>query len=288
MDAYLSEVLEGKRTLLFDGAMGTMLQRHGLARVNEISDMLCLSNPEAVTGIHAQYVASGSQVITTNTFSTNRFALPEGVTVAEVMHAGVACARAAGARYVAADVSVLGELLDPYGDLEEDEAIEAFEEIMHAIGNEPVDIVLVETMTDLREAQLAIRAAKSICDLPVFASMSFGAGGATFMGVTPEQAVSGLREAGADVVGMNCSLGPVDMIELVERMRKLADCPILAQPNAGLPSVKDGKTIYDVTVEQFIEAMEKILDAGATVVGGCCGTDPSFIAALAKLVESRG
>ena len=231
---------------------------------------------------------AGRQVITTHTVSTNRFALPEGGSVGEVMHAGVACAREAGAQYVAADVSVLGELLDPYGDLEEDEAIEAFEEIARAIDAEPVDIVLVETMTDLREAQIAIRAAKSVCDLPVFASMSFGAGGATFMGVTPEQAVAGLREAGADVVGMNCSLGPVDMIELVERMKRLADCPILAQPNAGLPSVKDGKTTYDVTVEQYIEAMGKIIDAGATVVGGCCGTDPSFIAALSDLVASRG
>ena len=287
MDAYLSEVLEGKRMLVFDGAMGTMVQRLGLARVNEQPDLLCLSEPDAVRGIHAAYVEAGSQVITTNTFSTNHFALPEGVSVGEVMHAGVACARAAGAQYVAADVSVLGELLDPYGDLEEDEAVAAFEEIARAIDAEPVDIVLVETMTDLREAQIAIRAAKSVCDLPVFASMSFGAGGATFMGVTPEQAVAGLREAGADVVGMNCSLGPVDMIELVERMKKLADCPILAQPNAGLPSVKDGKTTYDVTVEQYIEAMGKIIDAGATVVGGCCGTDPSFIAALSDLVASR-
>ena len=287
MDAYLSDVLSGKRMLLFDGAMGTMVQRLGLARVNEQPDLLCISDPDAVTGIHAAYVEEGSQVITTNTFSTNRFALPEGLSVAEVMHAGVECARASGARYVAADVSVLGELLDPYGDLEEDDAIEAFEEIARAINDEPVDIVLIETMTDLREAQLAIRAAKSICDKPVFASMSFGNGGATFMGVTPEQAVTGLREVGADVVGMNCSLGSIDMIALVERMAKLADCPILAQPNAGLPSVKDGKTTYDVTVEQYIEAFEKILDAGATVVGGCCGTDPSFISALSKLVESR-
>ena len=288
MDAYLNDVLCGKKTLLFDGAMGTMVQRLGLARVNEIADLLCLSDPGAIRGIHEAYLEAGSQVITTNTFSTNRFALPEGVSVAEVMHAGVACARDAGARYVAADVSVLGELLDPYGDLEEDEAVDAFEEIMRAIASEPVDIVLVETMTDLREACLAISAAKRICDKPVFASMSFGAGGATFMGVTPEQAVAGLREAGADVVGMNCSLGPTDMIALVERMAKLADCPILAQPNAGLPSVKDGKTVYDVTIEEFIEAMGKIIDAGATVLGGCCGTDPSFIAALSALIESRG
>ena len=277
--------------LLFDGGMGSMIQRNGLAQPGELADLLVLTNPEAITAIHAEYVAAGADIITTNTFNANAHNVAKAgstASVRDIYAAAVACARTGGAKLVAADIGPLGELLEPYGDLEEDEAAALFAEQAQAARDAQADLIIVETMSDLTEMGLALAAAHEHTDLPVIATMSFDANGFTMFGVTPENAARALGEQGAAAVGMNCSTGPENMISLVERMRAVTDLPIVAQPNAGLPKLgPNGTTTYDMTPEIFAEYVARILEAGATCIGGCCGTTPAFIAQLNTLRSKR-
>ena len=192
IDEYMARVLAGEEFLLFDGAMGTMLQRGGLAP-GELPDLLCLTNPALVTSVHAAYVEAGSQVVTTNTFGSNRLKLEGKADVSDVFAAAVSCARDAGARYVAADMGPTGELMDPYGDLEYEEAYELYAEQARAAEAAGADLIIVETMADLSEAEAAVRAAADNTQLPVFATMTFGEHGRTLMGVAPAEAVEELR-----------------------------------------------------------------------------------------------
>lgn len=281
-DEHLLAVLAGTERLVEDGAMGTMLQASGLLAPGALPDLLSLSHPEAITAIHAAYVEAGAELLTTNTFRANRRQLPEGTSVAEVYAAAVGCARAAGARYVAGDIGPTGELLEPYGDLEHEEAYELFAEQARAASAAGADLVVIETMADLAEAELAVRAAREACDLPVFATMTFAAGGRTMFGASPEDAVGTLVAAGAHAVGVNCSLGPDELLPIAERMLARAACPVILKPNAGLPRMEGGQTVYDVTPEEFACAMERALEAGVTIVGGCCGTSPAFIKELVR------
>ena len=285
-DEYLARVLAGEELLLFDGAMGTQLQARGLA-AGEIPELLCLTNPDEIREIHAAYVAAGSQVVTTNTFGASRTKLGDAAGVDEVFSAAISCARASGARYVAADIGPTGQLLQPMGTLPFDEAYELFAEQVRAADAAGADLFIIETMADLAEMKAALLAAKENSDLPIFATMTFDEDGRTFLGTTPEVAAVTLSALGADVVGINCSLGPADVAPLVARMLPWASCPVMVQANAGLPHVEDGRTLYSIGPEEYCAAVEGMLDAGVTVIGGCCGTSPAYIAGERALLAGR-
>lgn len=287
-DAHLAEALAGRAYLLFDGGMGTLVQAAGLHTVHAVPDLLNLTHPEAIVAIQRQYVEAGADCITTNTFNTNRLKLANaGATVAEVYAAAAANARAAGAPLVAGDIGPTGALLEPLGTLTFDEALDIFSEQARAAETAGCDLIVVETMADLLEAKAAVLAAVESTTLPVFATMTFGEDGRTFLGTTPAIAATTLSALGASAVGLNCSLGPMELAPLVGELAPHDRALVMAQPNAGLPRIQDGETVFDVGPNEFAQAMEAILDAGATVVGGCCGTTPDHIAALRALIDAR-
>lgn len=287
-DAHLAEALAGRAYLLFDGGMGTLVQAAGLHTVHEVPDLLNLTHPEAIVAIQRQYVEAGADCITTNTFNTNRLKLANaGATVVEVYAAAAANARVAGAPLVAGDIGPTGALLEPLGTLTFDEAFGIFSEQACAAEAAGCDLIVVETMADLLEAKAAVLAAVESTTLPVFATMTFGEDGRTFLGTTPAIAATTLSAIGASAVGLNCSLGPTELAPLVGELAPHDRALVMAQPNAGLPRIQDGETVFDVGPNEFAQAMEAILDAGATVVGGCCGTTPDHIAALRALIDVR-
>ena len=287
-DAHLAEALAGRAYLLFDGGMGTLVQAAGLHTVHEVPDLLNLTHPEAIVAIQRQYVEAGADCITTNTFNTNRLKLANaGATVAEVYAAAAANARVAGAPLVAGDIGPTGALLEPLGTLTFDEAFDIFSEQARAAEEAGCDLIVVETMADLLEVKAAVLAAVESTTLPVFATMTFGEDGRTFLGTTPAIAATTLSALGASAVGLNCSLGPTELAPLVGELAPHDRALVMAQPDAGLPRIQDGETVFDVGPNEFAQAMEAILDAGATVVGGCCGTTPDHIAALRALIDVR-
>ena len=266
--------------------MGTQLQERGLA-AGELPELLCLTNPAEITEVHAGYVAAGADVVTTNTFGANAAKLGEAATVEEVFSAAVACARAAHPCYVAADLGPTGQLLEPLGTLPFEEAYELFARQVRAADAAGADLFIIETMADLAEAKAALLAVRENSDLPAFVTMTFQEDGRTFLGTTPEAAALTLSSLGADAVGINCSLGPDEVAPLALRMLPWASCPVMVQANAGLPHVEDGVTRYDVGPEAYAAAVAGMLDAGVSVVGGCCGTTPAHIAAERALLDGR-
>lgn len=285
-DETMAAVLRGERFLVFDGAMGTMLQQAGL-EAGELPELLCLTNPEEITGIHIQYVEAGSEVVTANTFGANRRKLGDAASVADVFAAAIACGKASGAKYVAADIGPTGALLEPLGTMPFDEAYELFAEQVRAADAAGADLFIIETMADLLEMKAAILAAKENSDLPIFATMTFGEDGRTFLGTSPQIAAIVLSSLGVDVLGVNCSLGPNDLRPMVSEMLKASTVPVMVQANAGLPSIVDGKTVFSVAPDEYIEAVAAMADEGVSVVGGCCGTNPDYIAKEAALVAGR-
>ncbi|MBQ8398245.1 MAG: homocysteine S-methyltransferase family protein [Clostridia bacterium] len=287
------------RFLLFDGAMGTMLQARGL-RAGELPERLNLTHPDIVRSIHAEYVAAGADVITANTFGANARKLAEGggadLTVEAVVSAAVKLAREAGAKAVALDVGPTGALLEPLGTLSFDEAYALFAETVRAGAAAGADVVLIETMSDLLEAKAALLAAKENCDLPVFVTMTFSADGRTFLGTDPKTAAVTLSALGADAVGLNCSLGPTEAAPLVREILDYATVPVMVQPNAGLPRIVNcdddacgcggSHTVYDVTPTEFVDACAGLARDGVTIFGGCCGTNPAFIAGLRAMLNA--
>ena len=268
--------------LLLDGGMGTMLQRAGL-RPGEIPELWNLTHPQAVADIHRAYIAAGSRVIYANTFGANgRKLRGSGHRCAEVILAGVTLARQAARgtdTLVALDMGPLGELLRPLGSLSFDEAWALFAEMAEAGERAGADLAVIETMSDLQEARAALLAVKERTALPVMVTMTFEADGHTFTGCTPESMARTLEGLGADALGLNCSLGPAQMREQVRAICAATRLPVAVKPNAGLPDPVDGH--YSLGAEDFSGDMAELVAAGASVVGGCCGTDPSFIAALA-------
>ncbi len=282
----LAAALDGDAFLLFDGAMGTQLQTRGLA-AGELPELLCLTHPEVVTDVHAAYVAAGADVVTTNTFGANATKLGDAATVEEVFAAAVSCARASGARYVAADLGPTGQLLAPMGPLAFDDAYELFTRQVRAAEAAGADLFVIETMSDLAEAKAALLAARENSSLPVLVTMTFEEDGRTFLGATPEVAALTLSSLGAAAVGINCSLGPAEVAPLVARMADWARCPLMVQANAGLPHVEDGVTVYDIGPDEFATAVVPMLESGVSILGGCCGTTPEHIAAERALLSGR-
>ena len=285
-DPFLRRVFAGEEFLVFDGAMGTMLQEAGL-KAGELPELLNFSHPETVTTIHRAYVEAGADVISANTFGANAHKLGDAASVEDVFAAAIACARKSGARYVAADIGPIAALLKPLGTMDFDEAYDLFAQQARAAQAAGADLFVVETMTDLLEAKAAVLACLECTELPVVATMTFGEDGCTFLGTSPEICAMTLSALGVQAVGINCSLGPDALAPLLARMAPFARVPRMVQANAGLPRIEDGRTLYDIDAEAYAHAAEALLDAGATVVGGCCGTSPDYIARIRALVSAR-
>lgn len=290
MNELLRRLLSGGPVLL-DGAWGTQLQERGLA-TGECPDAWNLSHPERVEAVARGYVDAGSRVILTNTFGANRIALAryglDGQADA-INRAGVEISRraAAGRAAVFASLGPCGKVLMS-GDVTEDEVEKAFTEQAAALAGAHADALVVETMSDLAEASIAVAAAHAT-GIPVVACMSFDSGqmkDRTMMGVTPEQAATELKDAGADVIGANCGQGIDAYVPICARLRAATDLPVWIKPNAGLPEVVDGVVSYRTGADEFAEYAEKLVEAGADFVGGCCGTTPSMIREVAHRIQN--
>ncbi len=272
---------------ILDGGWGTELQLRGL-EIGLHPDLWNLSHPEKVEQVALSYVEAGSQIILTNTFGSTRFTLSRHGfqdKIAEINRAGVRISQkaASGHAKVFASMGPTGLMLMS-GNVTADEMESAFHEQATALAQTEPDGIVIETMSDPDEAVLAVKAAKTT-GLPVVACMVFDSGknkDRTMMGTTPEQAVERLTEAGADVIGSNCGQGVDGFIPICERMRKVTDLPLWMKANAGLPEIVDGKAVYRQTPDQFAAKIVELVQAGANFVGGCCGTNPAFIAAIKK------
>ena len=263
-----------------------MLQKAGL-EAGQSPERLNRAAPETIQKIHAAYAGAGADILTANTFGASRRKLGEDP--APYIAAGVALARRAAGpdRCVALDVGPLGALLEPYGEMSFDEAYEMFAEIVEAGAEAGADLVLIETMSDLLEAKAALLAARERTSLPVFVTMTFGEDGRTFLGVDPAAAAVTLTSLGADVVGLNCSMGPRELRPALLELLRATHLPVMIQPNAGLPRLVDGETVFDVGPEEFAACAAAFLDDGAAILGGCCGTTPDHIRALRRLLDGR-
>lgn len=282
------ELFRTRETVLLDGAMGTMLQAAGLP-LGARPEALNLEDPALIESIHARYAAAGSRILCANTFGASAHKLAgSGYTVEQVVDAAIRCARRAAQPYgslVALDIGPLGELLEPAGTLPFEEAVEAFAEIVRAGAAAGADLILCETFTDLYELKAALLACRENCGLPVLASMSFEAGGRTFTGCGVESFAAAARGLGADALGINCSLGPKEILPMARALCGAVpgDYPVFVKPNAGLPRA-DGSG-YDITPQLFAMQMKPYRELGLFAAGGCCGTTPDFIRALHRVFD---
>ena len=282
------ELFRTRETVLLDGAMGTMLQAAGLP-LGARPEALNLEDPALIESIHARYAAAGSRILCANTFGASAHKLAgSGYTVEQVVDAAIRCARRAAQPYgslVALDIGPLGELLEPAGTLPFEEAVEAFAEIVRAGAAAGADLILCETFTDLDELKAALLACRENCGLPVLASMSFEAGGRTFTGCGVESFAAAARGLGADALGINCSLGPKEILPMARALCGAVpgDYPVFVKPNAGLPRA-DGSG-YDITPQLFAMQMKPYRELGLFAAGGCCGTTPDFIRALHRVFD---
>ncbi len=278
----IREVFDRKRFVLLDGGMGTQLQTRGL-QPGQKPELAALEMPDTLTAIHADYARAGADILLANTFGANAKKLAGcPCTVEQVVSASIACARSAAAEtgaLVALDIGPLGELLVPAGTLRFEDAYAEFAQVIRAGAAAGADLVFLETMTDLYELKAAILAAKENCALPVFTSMSFESRGRTFTGCTVESYAITAAGLGADAVGINCSLGPKEILPFAQRLCRSvpAGVPVFVKPNAGLPN-PDGT--YNLNAEEFAAEMKAYASIGVSMVGGCCGTTPAFIAKL--------
>jgi 5-methyltetrahydrofolate--homocysteine methyltransferase len=294
MNAFKERVARGD-ILISDGAMGTYLYAKGL-KSGECMESWCVSHPEVVRGIHEAYIAAGSDILETNSFGGTSYKLePYGLAhkVRELNLAAVALAKNAGAGkvYVSASVGPTGRIAeDEGGDVTTEDLYKAFQEQVVALEEGGADALCIETMASLTEALQAIRAAKDNTKLPVICTFTFEAGARgfrTMMGVTPERAARETVAAGADIVGANCGNGIVNMIEIARQTRTAQpNTPILINANAGLPVLEREKTVFKETPEFMASKVPDLIKAGAQIIGGCCGTTPDHIAAMAKAARA--
>ena len=282
--------LTSRGPVITDGAWGTELQARGLG-LGEFPDLWNLTHPDRVGEVAQAYVTAGSQVILTNTFGANRIRLGEqgaAERVAEINARGVEISLKAanGRARVFASIGPTGKLL-MNGDVTEDELRAAFAEQARALAGARAEALVIETMSDVEEAKLAVGAARET-GLPVIACMVFDSGkdkDRTMMGTTPEQTAQALTEAGADVIGANCGQGIAGFIAICQRLRAATDRPIWIKPNAGLPTMVDGRASYTTTPDEFASYVPALVKAGASFIGGCCGTRPDFIAAVRRVLR---
>ncbi len=275
----LKELIKTKR-LYLDGGTGTMLQKRGL-RSGEGTEEWNITHPDEIVRLHREYLSAGSDIFCTNTFSVNCL---KQENFHEYITAAFDCAKRAKDgfedKFIAFDLGPTGRLLKPLGDLSFEDAVEVFAKNIRLAVKCGADLIMVETMNDLYETKAAVIAAKENCDLPVFVSNAFGEDGKLMTGADADTVITTLGSLGVDAIGMNCSFGPDKMLPVVKKYAGLSRLPIIVKPNAGLPKVVDGKTVFDIDPQRFGEIMAEIARVGGTILGGCCGTTPDHIKAL--------
>ncbi len=293
MNKFLSLLQTAPLPLLADGAMGTLLHPRGIP-FDRCFDELNMSNPAVVTGIHTEYREAGAQILLTNTFGATQFKLAKhGLQdkLGTINRVGVELARnaAAGSAFVAGDIGPLGVRIAPFGRVKPEEARAAFSGQVAALSQAGVDLIVIETMSDLYEIQAAIQAVhKTAAGLPIIASVTFTRDDRTVLGDSPEKVAHTLVETGADVIGVNCSGGPAQLLRLLKAMRVAeAQARIWVKPNAGWPEQVGGRIMYPADPEYFGDYAQAFCEAGATVIGGCCGTTPNHIAAMRKALDTN-
>jgi homocysteine S-methyltransferase len=283
-----------ERPVVADGAMGTMLYARGVP-FDHCFEAQNLQRPELVRGIHAAYLEAGAELLETNTFGANAFKL-----AAHGLDAEVEAINGAGARlareaiqetgrpgWVAGSIGPLGRQMAPIGSLPESAAVEVFTAQARALAGAAVDLIILETFSDLNEMDAAVRAVQAVTDLPIIAQMTFAQDSRTLLGYTPEEIVARLEALGVAVIGANCSVGPQGIVDVMERMAAVSRTPLSAMPNAGLPAYVGGRFAYVSSPGYMAEHAAALVDAGVTVVGGCCGTTPEHIAAIRDAVGRR-
>jgi 5-methyltetrahydrofolate--homocysteine methyltransferase len=285
--------LSAGETLIFDGATGTYLQNNGLEPGGS-PELMNASAPDTIKGMAEHYFDAGSDIVLTNTFGGNKFMLKrygaeERLYELNKTAADLARAAAPEGKYVAGSIGPTGEFIEPLGSVTEVELYDTFSEMSKAFEAGGADAVMIETQLAIEEAAIAVRAAKETTGLVVMATMVFDKGPRgyfTMMGVTPEQAVEGLEEAGADIVGTNCGNGIERMVEIATRMRAVTDKYLVVQSNAGLPVIRDGETCYLESPEFMAEHYRKLADLPINILGGCCGTTADHISALVESIRA--
>jgi 5-methyltetrahydrofolate--homocysteine methyltransferase len=274
--------------LIFDGAMGTMLQKLGLNN-SDLPEELNILESEKIINIHKKYIEAGAKVITTNTFGANEIKLKQSkFSVESIIDKAIDNVKKAKGNkeiLIALDIGPIGQLLEPMGTLKFEEAYEIFKRQIIQGQKSGADIILIETMTDLYEAKAAILAAKENTNLPIFCTMTFEKNKRTFTGCTPLSMILTLEGLGVDALGVNCSLGPNELDDIVDEIIKYSSIPIMVQPNAGLPTIKEGKTIYNVKPKKFAAFQRSIVEKGVRIVGGCCGTTDEFIREIVYILK---
>lgn len=278
--------------LIFDGAMGTMLQKEGLP-IGDNPEIFGLKNSDKLLKIHKKYLDAGCNVLTTNTFGCNELKITKlGYTVEEIIDNAIKVARQAieesdksKPRFVALDIGPIGEMLEPMGTLSFERAYEIF--ARQAIQGEKsgADLIIIETMMDLYEAKAAVLAVKENTNLPVICTMTFEENGRSFTGCLPEAMVATIEGLGVDAIGVNCSLGPKQLLPIVKRITELAKIPVIVQANAGLPIIKNNEAIYEMTAKEFFQGVKEFVDLGVSIIGGCCGTNETFIKEICDNID---
>ncbi|MBQ9863601.1 MAG: homocysteine S-methyltransferase family protein, partial [Lachnospiraceae bacterium] len=266
------------KILILDGAMGTELVKRK-APMGHIPEELNLTHPEIIKEIHESYLKVGSNIIYSNTFSANAYKCKTSkYSVEEIVTAGVKNAKEVASKYnalVALDMGTIGDILEPFGNLKFDSAYDMYKEMIVAGEKAGADLLVFETQTDLLEVKAGVLAAKENSKLPILVTMTFEPNGRTFNGTLVEAMAITLSALKVDAIGVNCSLGPKELLPFVKRMREVSDLPLIVKPNAGLPDPKTGG--YDMTADEFAKEMVPFMEMGVSMVGGCCGTDPEFI-----------
>lgn len=276
--------------LLFDGAMGTMLQKKGF-KITENLGKLNITNPNIIKDIHKEYIEAGAKIITTNTFGANEKRLKNTeYDVEEIIKSGIQLAIEAKQNkdiLIAFDVGPIGEFLEPIGRISFDEAYNIFKRQIICASNLDIDLILIETMMDINEAKAAVIAAKENCEFPIFCTMTFDTNGRTFTGCSASDIAKTLDDLDVDAIGINCSLGPKGLLNILKEMKRFTTKPLIVQPNAGLPEVHLGNLIYNIPPNEFKEDIFELIKGGATIVGGCCGTTPEYIREIYNKINSK-
>lgn len=288
------QTLVNSRVLILDGATGSNLQRRGMP-TGVCPELWITEHQEVLRQLQNEYIEAGSDIVYAPTFSGNRIKMEEyglGDRLDEINTKLVRICKenAAGRALVAGDITMTGAQLEPIGDLKFETLIDVYKEQIGILAREGVDLLVVETMMSLQETRAAMIAAREVApQLPIMATLSFTESGKTLYGADAASAVAVLQEMGADAVGMNCSAGPDRLGSVLDRMLAVAKVPVITKPNAGLPKLdENGQTIYDMGPEEFKNHMETLVESGAAVIGGCCGTSPDYIQLLKELVTTKG
>lgn len=277
-------------TVLLDGATGSNLMHAGMPR-GVCAEAWVLEHPQTLLTLQRAYAAAGSRIIYAPTFGANRKNLERHGLQGQVRDCNrrlAALSKQVEGISVAGDVTTTGIPLEPNGTMTYSELYEIYTEQIEALCEGGVDLLVIETMLGVDETTVALEAARSVCDLPVMCTVTVQGDGACYFGGSCVEAVETLQALGADAVGVNCSCGPEQLVSLMRNMKAVASVPLIAKPNAGMPTIDDtGEAVYPMTPEEFARAMASLIDAGADIVGGCCGTTPEFIAALHQIIKGE-